>query len=182
MPSAGRHMHAHTHERMLASLPLSLFPPHPTPPCRCHAHARTRAPTCGHTHAHMLVLSHSFTATSQVPIQPRAPSSRGRWTHGQAGTATTTTTPLSRRLAPPAAHSGPVIFKAAGRQREGTGLLLGMLLACSWHAPGIGRARWPSCWPANVALASQKHRGIQFFPLAVTTRKRGCERPLPSKN
>jgi hypothetical protein len=70
--------HAHTHERCL-SLPLS-------PPCRCHAHARTCGPPW-RGHAHLLVLSHSCTASSQVPIQPRAPSSLGRWTHGQAGTA-----------------------------------------------------------------------------------------------
>jgi hypothetical protein len=58
-------------------------------------------------------------------------------------------TPLCRRRAPRPRTHGPVISKAAGRQREGTARLPVLKLRRGYQCSGIGRGRWPSCWPSH---------------------------------
>jgi hypothetical protein len=122
-------------------------------------HARTHARTQSLVHCHF-----PGPHPAAGPFQPGAMDPRT----GRNGS--TTTTPLSRRLAPPAAHSGPVIFKAAGRQREGMGFPSS---GEATSAPGSGAPAGPHAGPQTWPL---RHRSIEksHFPLAVTKRNLFC--------
>jgi hypothetical protein len=101
-------------------------------------------------------------ASRRVPLR-RGPSSFQRWTHGQASTAPSTTSPLCRCRAPPVAHPRPGHVQGCGEARflrEGTG---SQSSGGATSAPGFGRARWPFRWPTNVSLRVAERIVVQSY-------------------
>ncbi len=110
MSRARARTRTHTRTHMNACLRLS-----PSPPLvgAMHMHARAAVGTCGRGHAHLLVLSHSSTASSQVPAAgPFKPGAMGRTTtpyNHALQPRPTTTTPFSCGRFAVAAHPRPRI-------------------------------------------------------------------------